>query len=327
MAFIGCFLFLALASAKDSPLTNHSLLETVGTVNCIAISKDGASLAVGTDAGEIYVWRQNDFQKRHTLRAEKTCIHSLAFAPNATLAAACEDGRVYVFDPVKLTLLFKLECDTRGTYSCVFSENGDVLYTGGANGKVSRWDVAKRQILSKVSFEKPVRSLSLFDADGLLAANLWLTEKEAGFDPTKERGEVMLLDLKKNTSKIIYVANKSRITFVKLLADDTLITAGFDGHIILHNIKTNTIIREWQNGDFISSAAVAENGNKIVTGGYGFAKLWNYKTGRMIENFEKKDFLVIGLTFSPDETSLAIAMSHRSLPSNALRLIRYISDN
>ena len=311
------FFLLSLEFLGQEQMTTQQSKEKAGRfADSLAFSSDGTYFVAGVN-DRIILWKQNNFRKRQSLRINGTTINSLAFALDFKLAAACHDGRVYVFDLSNMTLLYKLDGDGKSLNSCVFSRKGDTLIAAGAGAKVFFWDLMEKKITRTITFDKPIIRIALSKGETGLALAMW-RQPETAFELMNSPGEVFLYDLTKNTKKLIRPPHKSKVTFIEQLPKDRLITAGYDGRVLLVDLNSGKVEREWNHGSWITSVSIAQNTDKIASGDVdGTVKIWSFKTGKLLESYEYKEYLVNELAFSPDESSLAISVCNETLSQGA----------
>jgi WD40 repeat protein len=326
MLFFSLALFLLPLDflGQEQMATQQSKEKSGLFADSLAFSSNETYFSAGVK-DRIILWKQNNFRKRQFLRINGTTINSLAFALDIKLAAACHDGRIYVFDVSNMTLLYKLEGDGKALNSCVFSSKGDTLIAAGAGAKVIFWDLMEKKITKTISFDKPIIRIALSKSETGLALAMW-RQPETAFELMNSRGEVVLYDLIKNTKKKILTPHKSKVTFVEQLPKDRLVTAGYDGRVLLYDLNSGKVEREWNHGSWITSVAIAQKTGRIVSGDVdGTVKIWSFKTGKLLESYEYKEYLVNELAFSPDESSLAISVCNETLSQGALRILRFLS--
>jgi len=95
----------------------------------------GATLAVGTAAGEVRLFEADSLRERERLMTDGGRINALAFSPGPTmLAAGCDDGLVRRWRLPDLRPLPPLALHSRRVYAAAFSPDGTWLATSGEDG-------------------------------------------------------------------------------------------------------------------------------------------------------------------------------------------------
>jgi cytochrome c len=109
-------------------------------LNTVAIAPDG-EIATGSADGEVR-FLMSDGKKVGEVRAGPSPIVALAISKDGTLiAAAGIGGAVAVVDRKGRSVLRTLVGPGTPVWSVAFSPNAETLVTGGADGKIRRWNV------------------------------------------------------------------------------------------------------------------------------------------------------------------------------------------
>ena len=121
----------------------------MGSVNSVAFSPDGTTLASGTLEGTVVVWDVASGREKATLQGQghTNRVYSVAFSPDGTtLASGGSDGRVVLWDVARGEAKAALQGGHTGwVNSVVFSPDGTALASGGHDSTVVLWDVASGQ--------------------------------------------------------------------------------------------------------------------------------------------------------------------------------------
>ena len=148
-----------------------------GPVLDVAVSPDGATIAVATTRAGVQLWRASDHALASVLRAETPAV-SIDYAADGTrLAAAYSDGSVRLWDPRDGSLVRRLMVHPRGTTVLALSPDGTVLAGGGDDGVIQLVDAETANPLRRllplprtppgenIARPAPVRALG-FSPDG-----------------------------------------------------------------------------------------------------------------------------------------------------------------
>jgi WD40 repeat protein len=139
------------------------LLRTIegNQIFSLAFSPDGQTVATGGAEGEVEIWRVSDGVSLHRFQVGKW-ISSLAFTANGEELAAgtsanigfvrrtdasTEDNSIVLWHVNGNEFLGSLSGHKYGVLSLAFSDNGDRLASGGADGIVKIWSVQERSLL------------------------------------------------------------------------------------------------------------------------------------------------------------------------------------
>lgn len=113
------------------------------SVRCVALSPDGATLALAS-AGTVVVRRTlDDPSSESTLPGHGGTVQALSFAGDGRLAAGTEDGAVFVWDLGGRQLVAELPAQGAGIRSVAGSHDGRWLATGAEDGSVRFWDLGR----------------------------------------------------------------------------------------------------------------------------------------------------------------------------------------
>ncbi len=131
--------------------------EHPASVNSLAWSPNGATLASGGDDGLIVLWDVARRAQASQLDAHPVAVNSLAWSPDgATLASGGGDGIVLLWDVARRARAGQLDGHTAAVRSVAFSPDGTLLASGGDDHAVILWDVAERRHLDQVpSIQNP----------------------------------------------------------------------------------------------------------------------------------------------------------------------------
>ncbi|MEO8651235.1 MAG: protein kinase [Hyphomicrobiaceae bacterium] len=132
------------------------------------ISRNGSTIATGTDAGALTLFRTSDGQQTRQLTAHRDWILALAIAWNVDLmASGSADGIVRIQSTKNTGQPREIQAHTTAVRAITFSADGTRLATGGDDGTVTVWDPASgSQLATYKDHRSSVRSLML-SPDGM----------------------------------------------------------------------------------------------------------------------------------------------------------------
>ncbi len=114
-------------------------------INALAFSPDGAWLAASAAlTNELLIWDAGKFETSPSMVAPAPAISSFAFAPQGqTVAIVQGDGATSLWDMASKRIVARTEGQGRSLYCVAFTFDGQFFITGGANGSLQTWSLAK----------------------------------------------------------------------------------------------------------------------------------------------------------------------------------------
>ncbi|KAJ5661456.1 uncharacterized protein N7477_009072 [Penicillium maclennaniae] len=286
------------------------------TVNSVAFSPDGLTLASGSDDYTIKLWDTATGTQRQTLEGHLGWVSSVASSPDGlTLASGSDDYTIKLWDIATGTQWQTLEGHSESVTSVAFSPDGLTLASGSDDCTIKLWDTAtgaQRQTLeghlhslwdiatgtqrqTLVGHLHSVRSVA-FSPDRLTLAS--------GSDDCT----IKLWDTATGTQRQILEGHSDLVSSVAFSPDRLTLASGSDDCTIkLWDTATGTQ-RQILEGhlSLVSSVAFSPDGLTLASGsGDCTIKLWDTATGTQRQTLEGHLYLVSSVAFSPDGLTLA----------------------
>ncbi len=147
------------------------LAEPFSSVAALALSRDGARLAVGVEDGDVFLWRCRDFKRLLTLKGHNDWVRGVAFSPDGRLlASASSDKKILLWDAETGDCLHTLIGHTGRVRLIDFSPNGQLLASASSDKTVRLWRVADGRLLRTLDHTESAYAVR-FDATGQLLAS------------------------------------------------------------------------------------------------------------------------------------------------------------
>lgn len=133
-------------------------------LNAVAIAPDGEILAGAAD-GRLYMMTA-DGEETGTVAADATPIVALAISHDGALIAAADiGGSVVIIDRKARSVLCTLTGSGMPVWSVVFLPDGATLLTGGADGRIGRWNALTGEAVGSNLLGTPADPLAAYAGD------------------------------------------------------------------------------------------------------------------------------------------------------------------
>jgi WD40 repeat protein len=295
-------------------------LKHSGGVNSVAFNPDGNILASGGDDGVITLWDVAIGKQICTPTGHTSAVNSVTFnsAGNILASGSGEDPinkpgdsdnhTVRLWDVATCGLLKTLEGHSSVVNSVVFSPNGEVLASAGAqsrsessvlpieeaNKTIRLWDVITGEELRVLTGHPNVKSIA-FSRDG---------QKLASASP-----ETSVRVWEVATGQALYdLQNSSGTSFVKYSPDGKMLAGSSGLEVIkLWDVSTGKEIHSIPGPPTsIDSFAFTVDGKFLISGGWDKTiRLWNVDTGREHSVIDGYASVVESISFDPGQKVIA----------------------
>jgi WD40 repeat protein len=140
--------------------------DRIDRVQCLAISRDGRTVAGGCKGGKIRLWNLQTGRLEATLEGHRHDIQSIAFHPNGTLlASGSRDGTIRVWSLGTNEEVRILSGSFKEVRCLAFSPDGTMIATGHG-GTAVLWDVLQGKQRSTMKAHQFAITALVFLPDG-----------------------------------------------------------------------------------------------------------------------------------------------------------------
>ncbi|MGV0103150.1 Protein kinase domain-containing protein [Nostoc sp. DSM 114160] len=169
-------------------LTEHS--GTLSSLNALAISPDGQTLASASDDKNIKLWDLNTKKVLASLSGHSQAVKSVAFSPDGQiLATASDDKTIKLWQVETLKEICTLWGHAHAVKSVAFSPDGQILASGSWDKTIKLWDVnTGREICTIAGHQLKVNSVAFSPQGQLLASASYDRTIRLWQIPTRGRG-------------------------------------------------------------------------------------------------------------------------------------------
>jgi WD40 repeat protein len=271
------------------------------SVNFVAFSSDGRTMASGSMDHTIKLWDLASGLELRTLAGHPRAVASVAFSPDGrTLASGSWDHTIKLWDVASGSELRTFAGHTDQVSSVAFSPDGRILTSGSKDKTIKLWDVASgRELRTLAGHTDEVYSVA-FSADGRALAS-GSKDKTIKLWDVASGGE--LRTLASHTDEVYSVAFSTD--------GRTLASGSGDNTIKLWDVDSGrelrTLAGHHTNG--VNSIAFSPDGRTLASGGVydedGTIKLWDVASGRELRSYSQEQKYEISVAFSPDGRTLA----------------------
>ncbi|HYH85054.1 MAG TPA: caspase family protein [Pyrinomonadaceae bacterium] len=228
LAFV---LLLTLAVAPAFAQRPELVVQTghYDSVNSVAFSPDGKTLASGSDDGTVKLWDAETGAQVRKLKGHAGSVRVVAFSPDSRLVATVEDASyrktdyaIKLWDAATGAEARNIQTGERNdVYSLAFSPDGKLLAGACRDKTVRLWDVATGAEARALKVHERAVALVRFSPDGKLLAGV------AGRD-------VILWDAATGAQLRSLAAGASGVTTIAFSPDGKILAVGgFDGAVAL----------------------------------------------------------------------------------------------
>ena len=289
------------ASLAGATLRDSTFTETFDATWSGGISGNGTYWAVGSERGEVCVWREGGKLLHLTWQAHTNTVKSLAFSPDErTLATSSWDGAIKLWDLERGALLWT-GWQTSSIQRLTFAPDGRTLASGGDDAVIRLWDAhSGTQLQTLTGHSGPVHALAWSPNGRLLASG--------GFDQQIRLWEWPLAQ--PGTSMQMLVGHTNLVLGLAFAPDGhTLASASWDRTVKLWDVgeEGSHRLRETLTGhtDKVLAVVWSPDGRLVASCGLDQTIwLWDVERSSYRTRLHGHTAGVYTIAFTPDNRSL-----------------------
>ncbi len=242
----------------------------VETVNSVAFSRDGKTMASGGNEPTVKLWDVSTGQQVRVLSAGRFVVGCVVFSPDGKALAGTDRKSISLWDVATGRELWTVDAASAWIGSLAFSPDGQSLASGGAAdknlqaGRLVLWDVATGRALRTIESVKNLNSVA-FSPEGKMVAG-----GDLG-------GTVQLWDVATGRPLRTLEDNENGVESLAFSPDGRMLAIGGHRVIGLWDFNMGRQLGALEgHADSVASIAFSPDGKILATGSRdGAIKLWN----------------------------------------------------
>lgn len=272
-----------------------------GTINSIAFSADGSSLACGSDDDVVLVWEVATRKVLNRLAGHAGDCRAVVFSPDGrTLVSGDREGSIKFFDLATSMVVRRVQGQLSGILELAWSPDGRFLASAGEDEAMRVWDLGTGQELSGGKGHQASVWSVAFSPDGRTVATASRDRSAGCWEVANGQPVRRLWGHGDKVLTIAYSPNGKHVA-----------TAGWDETVRLWDVSSGQQLWVQKQPERVFRLSYCCGGQKVAAyAGDGKVHLLNATTGRELITIEVKGGFG-GLSSPPNSTELALAVGDR----------------
>ena len=292
-------------------------------VTCVRFSPDDSLVITGSVDSTIKIWKKETGEIVRSIRQPQGITYLDLSTDGNYIATGSYDETARIWRVSDGFLMKELKGHKNTIWNVAFSRDGKLLASGGDDKTVKIWNTATGELVHTLQGHKRIVWAVKFSPDGSKLAS-------CGFDYTIKIWNVadgrLLTDNKEHDETVVDVAFSND--------GKTLASTSDDCTIKLWNVQDGGLIRTMKVPEHVQAVAFSPDDKLLMTGGrdktligefvqtiFGdsefnkgvSARLWDVKTGTLLQTFTQHGNDVMDIAFSHDGKRIATASADKTV--------------
>lgn len=277
-------------------------------VESLEFSPDGQLLVSGGGRNDpiVHLWNVENGKHLGQLKGHQTRVLSMAIAPDSkTLVSGGEDALINLWDLEERQLIRTFAVHSSHVMSLAITPNGQTLISGGLDG-LKIWNFQQQLFVETLLLLSPIYSVAVHPNGTLLVTG-------------GKKGEIVLWDMQPDCHEILgcfvpqnnpnqgtLKGHTDAIAALVFTANgEYLVSGSYDRTIKIWHLPTGEVRELGQHLGQIHTLAIAPDGQTLASASIDGLKLWNLRSGQLLQTISDNVNAVQAVAFSPDGALLA----------------------